>query len=178
MVVADAEFRGGADHPVRDVPVGLPGGDLEPAGQVRAGQCQRHPVTGREVDRPADHAALRGVVRGAGAHLAVADRLLEPGELLDRGDLGDHDAVDVVPDLLDGLDLQAGRGEPPGHLGRVGGGVYPSGGQQPGQWDAHQASIPNARLNRTSPSRVSRMSVTPCRTMRVRSMPSPNAKPL
>ena len=50
--------------------------------------------------------------------------------------------------------------------------------EQPGQCDAHQASTPNARLNRTSPSRVSLMSDNPLRTISVRSMPRPNAKPL
>ncbi len=34
-------------------------------------------------------------------------------------DLGDDDAADVVADLLDRLDLEAGRGEPPADLLRV-----------------------------------------------------------
>ena len=50
---------------------------------------------------------------------AVPDRLLELGQLLDREDLGDDDAADVVADLLDRLDLEAGRGEPPADLLRV-----------------------------------------------------------
>ena len=50
--------------------------------------------------------------------------------------------------------------------------------KQPGQRDPHHASIPNARLNRTSPSTASLMSVRPCLIIRVRSMPSPKAKPL
>ena len=40
-----------------------------------------------------------------------------------------------------------------------------------------QASDPNARVNRTSPSTMSRMSGMPLRNCRVRSMPIPNAKP-
>ncbi len=98
-----------------------------------------------------------------------------------------------MPHPLDRLDLQAGRGEPPGHLGGEGnrqpggsqadarlavGGLNRRILQQPGQRDPHHASIPNARLNRTSPSTVSLMSVTPCLIIRLRSMPSPKAKPL
>ena len=56
--------------------------------------------------------------------------------------------------------------------------VKPRAAQQPGQRNSHHASIPSALLNRTSPSRVSLMSVTPCLIIRVRSMPSPNANPL
>src|SRR5205814_6102191 len=116
---------------------------------------------------------------GPGGHLAVPDRLAELGQLLDLGDLGDDHPADVAPGLLEGLDLQAGGGQPPGHVAglrqrlperRV--------LRQPGQWNAHQTSIPNARLNRTSPSSVSLMSASPCRIIRLRSMPRPNAKPL
>jgi hypothetical protein len=85
-----------------------------------------------------------------------------------------------VANLLDRLDFQPGRGQPPGDLGGggVGFGLERHVFQQPGQRDPHHASIPNALLNRTSPSTVSLMSVTPCRIIRVRSMPSPKAKPL
>ena len=174
VVVPDGQLGGGADHALRHPAVGLFRADLEAAGQHRTGNRERHPVPGREVGRAADHVALGG----AGGHVAVPDRLAEPGQLLDRGDLRHHDTADVVTDGLDGLHLQARGGQPPGHLrGRnrlVNRGVL----AQPGQWDAHQSSTPSARLNRTSPSRVSLMSASPCRTMSVRSMPSPNAKPL
>ena len=56
-----------------------------------------------------------------------------------------------------------------------------SGGQvdvlpQPGQRDPHQTSIPNGRVKRTSPSTMSRMSSTPWRNIRVRSMPMPEGE--
>ncbi len=121
MVLTDAKLGGGADHPLRDVPVGLPGADLEPAGQPGPGQGQRYPVPGREVDRAADDTARLAAAR---VHLAVPDRLLEAGEFLDLGDLGDHDFLDVVPDLLDRLDFQARRGEAAGRFRRIGAGVH------------------------------------------------------
>ena len=174
VVVPDGEFGGGADHALRHPAVGLFRADLEATGQHRTGSREWHPVADREVGRAADHVALGR----AGGHVAVPDRLAEPGQLLDGGDLRHHDTADVVPDGLDGLHLQARGGQPPGHLGGrnrlIDRGVL----AQPGHWDAHQTSTPSARLNRTSPSSESLISVIPCRTMSVRSMPSPNAKPL
>jgi len=117
VIVTEAELGGGADHPLRHVPVRLPGADLEPAGQPGSRPGQRDPVPGREVDRPADDSAR---LAAAVVDLAVPDRLLEPGEFLDRGDLRDHDALDVVPDLLDRLDFQSRRGEAAGRLRRIG----------------------------------------------------------
>ena len=85
---------------------------------------------------------------------------------------------DEVTDPLHGLDLEPGADEPVGH--RAPGLAL---GQrdvlaQPGQRDPHQISIPNGRVKRTSPSTMSRMSSTPWRNIRVRSMPIPNAKPV
>src|SRR5690348_15580915 len=176
MIVADGQLRGRADHPLGHAAVGLLRADLETAGQYRAGRGERHPVAHGEVDRAADDAAW---LAGPGGHLAVPDRLAEPGQLLDLGDLGDDHAADVVPGLLERLDLQARGGQPPGHVAGLRQRL-PEGGvlRQPGQWNAHQTSIPNARLNRTSPSSVSLMSVSPCRISRLRSMPRPNANPL
>src|SRR5262249_51187303 len=50
---------------------------------------------------------------------------------------------------------------------------------QPGQSDPHcqWTSMSNARLNRTSPSIISRMSERPLRNISVRSIPMPNANP-
>jgi hypothetical protein len=174
MIVPDPELGRRADHALGRPPVGLAGADLHASGQHRPGQGQRHPVPDGEVHRAADHVLLAG----AGVDRAVPDGLLELGQLLDLGHLGHHDAARVLADLLDGLDLQAGRGEPPRHLGGVG--VGPDGRvlEQPRQRNPHHASIPNARLNRTSPSTVSLMSSTPCRIISVRSIPSPNANPL
>ena len=82
------------------------------------------------------------------------------------------------PGPVDGLDLEAGGDQPLGELaaGDVGRqvGVLP----QPGQRRAHQISIPKGSVKRTSPSTMSRMSSAPCRNIRVRSMPMPNAKPV
>src|SRR5207237_10620356 len=59
--------------------------------------------------------------------------------------------------------------------GRIGRRIHPL--PQPRDGYPHQTSIPKARVNRTSPSIMSRMSDTPLRNIRVRSMPMPNAKP-
>ena len=82
------------------------------------------------------------------------------------------------PAWLDGLHLEPGRGQPRGDLGGLDGHLHRRVLAQPGKRKLHgQISIPKARLNRTSPSVVSRMSVTPLPIMSVRSMPSPNANP-
>ena len=62
-----------------------------------------------------------------------------------------------------------GTGGVGGHVGQL---------AQPGHGRVHQISIPNWRENRTSPSTMSCMSWTPCRSIRPRSIPIPNAKPL
>jgi phenylalanyl-tRNA synthetase alpha chain len=49
--------------------------------------------------------------------------------------------------------------------------------REPGQRHAHQLTIPNCWLNRTSPSTMSRMSLRSLRNCRVRSMPIPKANP-
>ena len=60
--------------------------------------------------------------------------------------------------------------------GRVGGQRDVLG--EPGQRDAgHQSTPANCWEKRTSPSTMSRMSATPWRSMRVRSIPMPKAKP-
>ena len=59
VVVAGAELAGGADHPVGHVAVGLAGGDLETAGQHRAGQRHDDQVAGREVVGAADDRRAR-----------------------------------------------------------------------------------------------------------------------
>src|SRR5580692_7285391 len=174
VVIADGQLRRRADHPLGHPAVGLARGDLEAAGQHRAGHGQRHQVAHREVAGAADHVLLAG----AGVHPAVPNWLLELGELLDLGHLADDHAGDLLPDRLDGLHFQARRGQPARDLGGLGGGIDGRVLEQPRERDPHYASIPNARLNRTSPSTVSLMSVTPCRIISVRSIPRPNANPL
>ena len=86
----------------------------------------------------------------------------------------------VARQVHDGLDLDA---EVDQRLLQVAGGQV--GRQvdvlaQPGQIPTRMTqctSMPNARVNRTSPSTMSRMSLTPWRNISVRSMPMPNAKP-
>ena len=63
VVVADAELAAGADHPGRDVAVGLARRDLEPARQHAARQHDDDQVAGLEVVRAADDALrLSGAV--------------------------------------------------------------------------------------------------------------------
>ena len=49
---------------------------------------------------------------------------------------------------------------------------------QPVDGNPHQISIPNCASKRTSPSIMSRMSLTPVRNISARSMPMPNANPV
>ncbi len=63
VVLAEAELARRADHPGRDVAVGLARGDLEPAGQDAAGQHDDDQVARREVVGAADDALrLTGAV--------------------------------------------------------------------------------------------------------------------
>ena len=80
VVVADAELADRADHPVGDAVVGLPRGDLEAAREHGPGQRDDDGVADDEVGRAADDAPGLGL---ADVDLAVADRLLEAGQLLD-----------------------------------------------------------------------------------------------
>ena len=109
-----------ADHPVGGVPVGLPGRDLEAAREQRPGQRKRHPVAGPEVGRAADHL----VDPLADIDVAVTDRLVVAGQFLDVEHLADDDALDVVADPVDLLDLEPGpqqrRGERVGAGGQAG----------------------------------------------------------
>ena len=89
VVGADAQLTRRGDHAVGDVPVGLARRDREPTGQHRAGQGDHDEVADGEVARTADDPARSlGSVRGAGVDPAPADRLLEPGQLLDLHDTG------------------------------------------------------------------------------------------
>ena len=144
VIVADGQLAGRADHPLRDVAVRPARADLEPAGQDRPGQRERDPVADGEVGRAADHPG-RLVRRSVELRLghgdpAVPDRLLQPGQLLDREHLGDHHAADVMPDGLQRLDLQAGGGQPPCHLVHVDRLGQPRVLAQPGKRHTHLRS--------------------------------------
>lgn len=162
VVVAHAELARRADHAGRGLAVGLPRGDRERTGQHGARQHHDHLVAHREVAGAADDLLrLAGAVGVADVDEAVPDRLLEAGQLLDRQHLADHQrALEVGAELLDGLDLETGPDQLLGQLptGHAGGQVDVL--AQPGKRDAHQISIPNGRVKRTSPSTMSRMSAT------------------
>ncbi len=108
VVVTDTQFAGRTDHPLADLSVGLAGGDGETAGQHRAGQRDGHPVADLEVERTADHTAGAGLGH---PDLHPAHVLFLGPDKLDRHDLADDDAGEVVPDGLDGLHLETGPDE-------------------------------------------------------------------
>ena len=167
-VVAHAELVAGADHAVRGLAVRLARGDREVAGQHGAGEDHDDLVADGEVTGAADDLLrFTGAVGGADVDGAEADGLLEALQLLDGQDLSDDEgALEAGADLLDGLDLEADGDELGLHVtaglarGQVD--VLP----QPGKRDAHQISIPNGRVKRTSPSTMSRMSSTLWRNIR------------
>ena len=175
VVGPDAELAHRRDHAVGHVPVGLARGDLEAARQHGARQRDHHEVADGEVGGPADHAA-RGLL--ADVDLAPPDRLLEAGELLDLEHAADLHRAGDLRRRVDLLDLEADAHE--GLAGRLRRRQVGDVLGQPGLQHTHEGSscqMPKARLNRTSPSTMSRMSGMPLRNCRVRSMPMPNAKP-
>ena len=101
--------------------------------------------------------------------------MLLGGEVEDAAD--DDGTLHVTADLLDGLDLEAGAHERVGELpaGEVGGQGRVL--AQPGDRGPHRAVPTSERLNRTSPSTMSRMSSAAFRNINVRSTPMPKAKP-
>ena len=197
VVLTQAELLGGADHAGGDVAVGLARGDLEATGQHAAGEDDDHEVAGREVVRAADDAlGLAGAVGVADVDRAPVDRLAVLLRLgLHRQHAADHERPgDVVAGSLERLELEAERGQPVGevlggHVGREVGVLADPGegafigvpgearAQRVVRWGGH-SSLPKAVEKRTSPSNMSRMSATPWRNIRVRSMPMPNAKPV
>ncbi len=174
VVVADAEFTNRTDHAVTEMPVGLARGDGETAGQHRARQRHRHPVTDLEVESSADHPAGTGR-RHLDRHPAHV--LLLGLDDLDRADLTDDDTGDVTADGLDGLNLETGSDQRLGdHFRRRQAG---DGRPEPRHGNLHDPlPVSNTRPKRTSPSTKSRISWTPWRIMAARSRPIPKAKPL
>ena len=115
VVLADAELARGADHPGRDVAVGLARGDLEPAGQDSAGQHDDDQVARREVVGAADDALrLTGAVGVGDVDGAPVDGLAVLLRLgLHREHAADHErAGDVATGALDGLELETGQRQP------------------------------------------------------------------
>jgi len=162
---ADTKLGGGADHAVADMAVSLSGCDGKAAGQERPGEHDDHEVIEREVLGATDDSLRRALGEPltvlAHVHLTPADRLAVRLRFLDElqdpaNDEGTADVATVQALLLQahpdqaGGDLATGRDRRPLHvLGK------------PRNGRPHQISIPNCVLNRTSPSTISRMSLTP-----------------
>ncbi len=182
MVVADAQLALGADHAGRDVPVGLASTDRERAlrrGEHAAGKDDDDEVADVEVVRTADDALrLAGAVGVADVDGAPVDGL---AVLLRLGVLGEHPTHDERAGDAAGVQallLEADGDEGGGDL--LAGGVLGHGHvlAQPVDGNPHQISIPNCASKRTSPSIMSRMSLTPVRNISARSMPMPKANPV
>ena len=179
-VVAHAQLVAGADHAVRDPAVGLARGDREVAGQHGAGQDHDDLVADGEVAGAADDLLrLAGAVGLADVDRAEADRLLEAlsSSMVSTwpttsGPLRPAPSCSTVSTSRPAATSLAWTSRPVSVGRQVD--VLP----QPGKRDPHQISIPNGRVNRTSPSTMSRMSSTLWRNISIRSMPNPKAKPL
>jgi hypothetical protein len=119
VVLADPELGGRADHPGRDVAVRLARRDLETTGEHAAREHHHDQVAGSEVVRAADDALrLAGAVCVGNVDGAPVDRLAVLLRLgLHRQHAADHQRpADLVAGPVDGLELEAERGEPRGQL--------------------------------------------------------------
>jgi hypothetical protein len=169
VLVAQAQLVLGADHPVRLDAAQLGLAELRAVGHRRAGQRDRHRLAGGDVRCAADDRA-----RLTGADVDRAD--LQPvgvRVLLGAQHLADDEAVGGRhADPLDPLELGPGQVEPLGELDRRQARVAVL--AQPRVRNPHD---PNCSRKRTSLSKNSRRSGTPWRSIAIRSMPIPNAKP-
>lgn len=87
-----AQFSRGAHHSVGDVIIGLTGSNLEASRQLSTRKGNHDIVIEAEVTRAADNALeFAGAIGLANIHLAVADWLLELGELLNLHDLANNE---------------------------------------------------------------------------------------
>src|SRR4051794_36829230 len=164
------------------MPIGLPGGDLEPAGQHGSGERDHHQIADCEVVGAAHNAprTFVPVVLGANVDVAPPDHLAVLLRLVDEVEhpADNQRSHDVGTRRMKRLQLQAEGGEPVREL------LRPNVVRQvdvlanPGERGAHQISVPKAAVNLMSPSTMSRMSATPCRNISVRSNPMPNANPV
>src|ERR1700722_14981062 len=92
-------------------PISNPPGSIAP-GRASATRSPTAKPPGRLVGRSVE-------LRLGDSPPAVPDRLLQPGQLLDREHLGDHHAADVIPDRLQRFDLEARGGQSPGYVRHV-----------------------------------------------------------
>jgi hypothetical protein len=95
VIITDRQLSCRADHALGEPAVGLARADLEAAGQHTTRRGKRYPVADDEVARTADDMPLLAV---SGRHLAIADRLVEPGQLLNIEHLSDNDTGNILAD--------------------------------------------------------------------------------
>ena len=149
----------------------------EAAGQHRAGQRDDDEVADGEVVCAADDSPRLGL---ADVDLAPADRLAVVVLLHDEVEHpADHQRSGHVRSRpIDGLDLEPGPDQGIGQSAAVD--IVGQGRvlADPAQRGLHRASPIRERLNRTSPSIMSRMSSALLRNISVRSTPMPNANPV
>jgi hypothetical protein len=130
VVVEHAQLAGGGEHAVGEGAADLAAADLDPSGQLGPGGGPGHDVAGGEVAGAADDRAL--LTAGVDPD---QDEPVGVGVLGHLEDPGGEDAGQVVADPVDGLDLDAGEGQPLGQ--RAGGDVDVDVVGQPGERDAH-----------------------------------------
>ncbi len=137
MIARQAEFIGGAHHPLGFVAVGLALGNLKAARQDRAGQRDRHAPAHVAIRRAAHDGAHAAVIR-TDIHRAERDLLLEIRDLLAREDFA-HDDIRQrrQAGVVDALDLEAEEGD--GALQFFRGGVEPDILPEPVAGDFHGA---------------------------------------
>ena len=184
VLVAETEFACRGDHAVGDVAVGLARGDRERAGQHGARQRHDDLVAHEEVAGAADDAAhvrrrrrppsrpparrAPGTSGWSCRWSAAPRRTRAPGRRRSGPEISNvWTSSSSSPTETRAACTSSGRRS----------GLQVDVLAEPTQGDAHQTTIPNCWENRTSPSAMSRMSLTSLRNISARSTPIPNAKP-
>ncbi|MBS1241619.1 MAG: hypothetical protein H6R40_1046 [Gemmatimonadetes bacterium] len=146
VLLAQAKFPRGAEHPLRHLAPDLPPLNDESTGERRTDPDEGVLLPRRNVGRPADDvtAALGPVVDGAepeAVGIRVRTHVLHPR---------DHDRLEigVEPDQV--VQRRAEHREPVGRLPRVDRPAQE--GLEPASGDVHDRPAPNWRRNRMSPS--------------------------
>ena len=172
VVGAQLDLVLGEDHPVRDLAAHLAPLEPQPVRQRRAGQRNGDRRTRAEVPGTA-HDRARLALPDVHRRQLQAVRV---GMLLRFEHLADNEPLEVAvlvghAAANDSVDLAAREDEPPREL--LDGNVEVDVLAQPRNRDSH----PNCSSIRTSFSQNRRRSPSPWRSMAIRSMPRPNAKP-